>query len=61
MSMSTGQLIHVDLIGDMVWVQYDSTEEGVAGDMLGSGIPKEAIVLGFRPPEVRKYTGFATG
>jgi hypothetical protein len=45
----------------MVWIQYDGTEEGIAGDMLEAEIPKEAIVLGFRPPEVRKYTGFAAG
>lgn len=52
--------IHIDLIGDKVWIQYDDTEEGVANDLLAAGIPKSDIVLGFRNPRVREYTGFAT-
>jgi hypothetical protein len=27
--------------------------------LLEAGVPKEDIVLGFRPAEVREYTGFA--
>lgn len=54
-----GAVIHIDLIGDKVWVQYDGTEEGVATELVAAGIPKDAIVLGFRPPEVRPFTGFA--
>lgn len=51
--------IHLSLIDDKIWIQYDDTEEGVANDLLEAGVPKEDIVLGFRHPEVRKYTGFA--
>jgi hypothetical protein len=54
-----GAVIHIDLIGDKVWVQYDGTEEGVATELVSAGVPKDAIVLGFRPPEVRPFTGFA--
>jgi hypothetical protein len=54
-----GAVIHIDLIGDKVWIQYDGTEEGVAGELVEAGIPKEAIVLGFRPPQIRVHTGFA--
>lgn len=51
--------IHLSLIGDKVWIQYDDTEEGIASDLLEAGIPKEDIVLGFRHSKVRQYTGFA--
>ncbi|MEN8221131.1 MAG: element excision factor XisI family protein [Pseudomonadota bacterium] len=51
-----GAVIHVDIIEDKIWIQYDGTEEGIAVD---KGVPKETIVLGFRPPELRSYTGFA--
>jgi hypothetical protein len=53
--------IHINLIGDKIWIQYDDTEEGVATDLLAAGIPKEDIVLGFRHPNVRPYTEFGTG
>jgi hypothetical protein len=56
-----GAVIHIDLIGNKVWVQYDGTEEGVVTDLVAAGVPKDAIVLGFRPPEVRPFTGFAVG
>nr|WP_199316911.1 element excision factor XisI family protein [Chroococcidiopsis sp. [FACHB-1243]] len=51
--------IHLSLIGDKVWVQYDDTEEGVVTDLMEVGIPRESIVLGFRHPKVRQHTGFA--
>ena len=50
--------IHIDIIDGKIWVQYDDTEDGVAMDLLNAGVPKEDIVLGFRPAEVRPYTGF---
>ncbi len=51
--------IHIDLIQEKIWIQYDDTEEGVATDLLEAGIPREDIVLGFRHPKVRPYTSFA--
>lgn len=56
-----GAVIHIDLLGDQVWIQYDGTEDGVAGELVDAGIPKEQIILGFRPPELRPYTGFGVG
>jgi hypothetical protein len=52
-------LVHVDLMGEKVWIQQDNTEDGVATEFVQAGIPKQHIVLGFRPPEVRKYTEYA--
>src|SRR3974377_2043325 len=54
-----GTLAHVDLIGDKVWVQHDTFEEGIANQLHAAGIPAEQIVLGYRIPEVRKHTGYA--
>lgn len=53
-----GTIIHVDLIGEQIWVQYDGTETGIAHDFIELGVPKEDIVLAFHAPYKRKYTGF---
>ena len=54
-----GSLVHVDIIDGKVWIQRDGTEDGIAGELVAAGIPREHIVLGFRSPEIRKHTGFA--
>ena len=52
-------LIHVEIIGDKLWIQADGTEDGIADDLVTAGIPRDHIVLGFKPPDVRPYTDFA--
>jgi hypothetical protein len=52
-------LIHVEIIDGKVWIQLDNTEDGVAEELIRSGILKEDIVLGFHEPEIRRHTGFA--
>lgn len=52
-------LVHIDLIGDKVWLQHDSTDRVIADELLAAGIPPQSLVLGFRHPRVREYTGFA--
>jgi hypothetical protein len=54
-----GCLVHIDIINDKVWIQRDGTEEGIVVELEQAGIPKDRIVLGFRPPEIRKYTDYA--
>ena len=54
-----GCTVHIDLVEDKVWIQRDGTEDGIALDLENAGIPKEHIVLGFKPPEVRPMTGYA--
>ena len=46
-------LLHIDLIGDKVWIQRDGTEEGIADELEIAGIPKCQIVLAFHRPEDR--------
>jgi hypothetical protein len=54
-----GTLIHIDIEGGKIWVQYDGTEVGVANELLERGIPKEDIVLAYHSPLMRQYDGFA--
>ena len=53
-----GCTIHIEIIGDKLWIQRDGTEEGIALDLENAGIPKDRIVLGFKPPEIRPLTGY---
>ena len=54
-----GCLIQIDLIDGKCWIQRDGTEEGIALDLEAAGIPKDRIVLAYRPPETRPLTGYA--
>lgn len=54
-----GCTVHIDIIDAKIWIQSDGTEEGIALDLENAGIPKDSIVLGFKPPEVRPMTGYA--
>ncbi len=56
-----GSVLHIDIIGDNIWIQHDGTSCGVAKDLVEAGIPRENIVLGFGPPHVRKHTGYNIG
>jgi hypothetical protein len=56
-----GVLIHVDLKGEMMWIQYDGTEVGVANELVDRGVPKEDIVLAYHSRFIRQYDGFAVG
>ncbi|MCC5669774.1 XisI protein [Nostoc sp. CHAB 5784] len=55
-----GSVIHVDIKNGKIWIQRDLTEEGVANELVELGVPKTDIVLGFRSPHVRQFTGFAS-
>src|SRR5947209_3023761 len=56
-----GSVVHIDIINGKVWVQHDGTSRPVAEELLAAGIPREDIVLGFHPPDVRPLTEFAVG
>ena len=46
-----GCLVHVDIIEGKIWIQRDGTEYGIARELLDAGVPREDIVLAFRPPD----------
>jgi hypothetical protein len=54
-----GCTVHIDIIGDKIWIQYDGSSYPVAEALMADGVPREDIVLGFHPEELRQYTGFA--
>jgi hypothetical protein len=54
-----GSVVHIDIIDGKVWIQHDGTNRPVAEELMAAGIPKEDIVLGFYPDDVREFTGFA--
>ena len=56
-----GSVIHIDLKGDKVWIQFDGTNEHIAQRLMDEGIPQDHIVLGFHAPYKRPLTAFATG
>ena len=56
-----GCVVHIDIRGGKVWIQYDGTSRPVADELLAAGIPREHIVLGFHPAELRRHTEFAQG
>lgn len=54
-----GCLVHIEIQDDKIWIQLDGTEDGIARDLLAAGIPKDRIVLGFKSPQSRPFTGYA--
>jgi XisI protein len=56
-----GCLVHIDIIDGKLWIQRDGTEHGIAKELLEAGIPKDRIVLAFKPREVRQLTDYAVG
>ena len=54
-----GSVLHIDIRGGKIWIQGDGTEDGIANRLLEADIPRDKIVLAFKPPEIRPHTGFA--
>jgi hypothetical protein len=52
-------VLFVRIKEDKIWIEEDWTEEGIADALVRSGVPREDIVLGFQPPDLRQYTDFA--
>jgi ketopantoate reductase len=54
-----GAVLHIDIRNGKVIIQHDGTPDAVAEILVERGIPRDRIVLAFKPPEIRPYTGFA--
>ncbi|NER47661.1 MAG: XisI protein [Symploca sp. SIO1B1] len=52
--------VHIDIKEGKIWIERDFTEVGLANELVELGVPKTDIVLAFRSPFVRQFTGFAT-
>ncbi|MEB3180319.1 MAG: XisI protein [Nostocaceae cyanobacterium] len=55
-----GISVHIRIKNDKIYIEEDWTEEGIANELMRNGVPSSDIVLAFQPPEVRKFTDFAT-
>jgi predicted RNA-binding protein len=54
-----GNVLHIDLKNNKIWIQHDGTEKGIANELVALGVPREDIVLAFHAPYKRQFTGFA--
>jgi hypothetical protein len=54
-----GISLFLRICGEKIWIEEDLTEEGIALRLLDAGVPRDDIVLGFQPPEMRPLTEFA--
>ncbi len=52
-------VIHIDIKGGKIWLQWNGTEDDIAADLVAAGVPKEDIVLGFQSPFMRQFTEYA--
>lgn len=52
-------LIHINLKSEKIWIQWNMTEQDIAEDLVKLGVPKQDIVIGFHPPELRKLTEYS--
>ncbi|MBH8562935.1 XisI protein [Nostoc sp. CENA67] len=55
-----GISVYIRIKNNKIYIEEDWTEEGIATELMRLGVPGSDIVLAFQPPEVRKYTEFAT-
>jgi XisI protein len=56
---SYNTVLHIDIIGEKVWIQQNNTELAIADTLIEKGILRSDIVLGFLSPNARQYSGFA--
>lgn len=54
-------IIHIDIKGEKIWLQWNGTEDDIAADLVTAGVLKEDIVLGFQSPFMRQFTEYAVG
>ena len=54
-------VIHLDIKNEKIWIQWNGTEKDIAAELVGLGVSKEDIVLGFQTPFMRQFTDYAVG
>lgn len=52
--------VHIRIKNEKIYIEEDFTEEGIATELMRLGVTSNDIVLAFQPPDVRKFTDFAT-
>jgi len=54
-------VLHLDIMDNKIWIQQDGTELGIANELVELGVPKQDLILGFAPPNMRPLSDFAIG
>ena len=52
-------IIHIQIKENLLWINYDASEDSVAFRLENMGVPKKQIVLGYMTPEERLETDYA--
>jgi hypothetical protein len=56
-----GSIIHIDIRDGKVWIEHNGTDARLGEELVAAGIPRNDIVLGFQPENMRSLTGFGVG
>lgn len=56
-----GCVVHIDIKGEKIWIQYNGTEVDFAEELVQLGVPRHDLVIGFHSPFMRKATEYALG
>jgi len=56
-----GSIIHIDIRDGKVWIEHNGTDARLGEELVAAGIPRNDIVLGFQPEELRSLTCFGVG
>lgn len=51
-----GTIVHAEIRNDKIWIHYDDIENGITGELVDAGVPKDRIVPAFHPLEIRQHT-----
>lgn len=54
-----GCVLHLDIKNEKIWIQHNGTESDIAEELVGKGIAKKDIVIGFHSPFKRQFTDYA--
>jgi hypothetical protein len=54
-------IFHIDILNGKVWIEHNATDRDIGEELVATGIPRQDIVLGFQPPELRPHTRFGVG
>ncbi|QSJ17671.1 XisI protein [Nostoc sp. UHCC 0702] len=51
-------VMHLDIKAEKIWIQRNMTDIQIAEELIEMGVPKQNIVLGLQPSNLRQYTQY---
>ena len=52
-------IFHAEIRDGKIHIHWDGAGDGITGELIEAGVPRDRIVLEWQPPYVRKFTPFA--